>query len=123
MAWFTRDKPGKGESSEGGERHVRSEGLWLKCEHCGQVIWKKALDDNLQMCPQCEHHFRIDAQTRLSFLFDDGQYERFDQSLVSTDPLQFVDSKTYGERLAQMREATSLKDAVISAGGNLNGRR
>jgi len=87
------------------------------------VIWKKALDDNLQMCPQCEHHFRIDAQTRLSFLFDDGQYERFDQSLVSTDPLQFVDSKTYGERLAQMREATSLKDAVISAGGNLNGRR
>jgi len=122
MAWFTRDRPGKG-SPEAGERHVRTEGLWLKCEHCGQVIWKKTLDENLNVCPKCEHHFRIDARTRLGMLFDDGTYEQFDESLISNDPLKFVDSKAYTERLEQMRGDTALRDAVISAAGNLNGRR
>ena len=122
MAWFTRDRPGKG-SPEADERHVRTEGLWLKCEHCGQVIWKKTLDENLNVCPKCEHHFRIDARTRLGMLFDDGTYEQFDESLISNDPLKFVDSKAYTERLEQMRGDTALRDAVISAAGNLNGRR
>ena len=123
MAWFTRDKPGKGAPPEDSERRVRTEGLWLKCEHCGQVVWKKALDENLQVCPKCSRHFRIDARTRLSLLFDEGQYEEFDQNLVSSDPLRFVDSKTYAKRLAEMRNATSLPDAVVSGGGNMNGRR
>src|SRR5579864_7529642 len=123
MAWFTRDRPGKDDAPEGGQRHVRTEGLWLKCEHCSQVIWKKTLDENLQVCPKCEHHFRIDARTRLAILFDDGQYEPFDEDLVSNDPLKFVDSKAYTVRLEQMRNGTALRDAVISAGGNLNGRR
>ena len=123
MAWFTRDKPGKGTPAEDGERRVRTEGLWLKCDHCGQIVWKKALDENLQVCPKCEHHFRIDARTRMNLLFDDSKYEEFDVNLVSNDPLHFVDSKPYTARLAAMRESTSLPDAVISAGGNLNGRR
>jgi acetyl-CoA carboxylase carboxyl transferase subunit beta len=123
MAWFTRDRPGKGEGPEDGERRVRTEGLWLKCEHCGQIIWKKALDENLQVCPKCEYHFRLDARARLALLFDNGEYEEFDRDLASTDPLEFVDSKSYKDRLASMRRITSLPDAVISAGGNLNGRR
>ena len=123
MAWFTRDKPGKGTPAEDTERRVRTEGLWLKCDHCGQIVWKKALDENFQVCPKCEHHFRVDARTRMNLLFDDSQYEEFDQALVSSDPLHFVDSKPYTERLTAMRENTSLPDAVISAGGNLNGRR
>src|SRR5947207_47002 len=57
VAWFTRDKPGMEEAPEG-ERRVRTEGLWLKCEHCSQVIWRKALEDNFQVCPRCSHHFR-----------------------------------------------------------------
>ncbi len=56
---------------------------------CGQIIWKKALDENLQVCPQCEYHFQLDARTRLAMLFDDGGYEELDAALVSTDPLQF----------------------------------
>ena len=60
------------EPPEEGGKHLRTEGLWLKCEHCGQIIWRKALDENLQVCPKCDHHFRIDARTRLSILFDDG---------------------------------------------------
>src|SRR5205814_2873430 len=122
MAWFTRSKP----PTEGGgdtERRVRTEGLWLKCEHCSQVIWRKALEDNFQVCPRCAHHFRIDARTRLNLLFDDAHYEEFDTGMVSTDPLSFVDSKSYKERLDSMRERTSLRDAIISAGGNLMGRR
>jgi acetyl-CoA carboxylase carboxyl transferase subunit beta len=108
---------------EEGERRVRTEGLWLKCEHCSQIIWRKALQDNLQVCPKCQHHKRIDARTRLTMLFDDGQFEQFDQELVSTDPLEFVDSRKYKERLAASQEATQLRDAIISAAGKLNGRR
>src|SRR5438105_592683 len=122
MAWFTREKTGMDEGPGDGEKHLRTEGLWLKCESCGQIIWKKALDDNLQVCPQCEHHFRIDARARLAILFDDGAYEEFDSNLTSTDPLHFHDSKPYTERLASMQEATSLSDALISASGTLDGR-
>jgi acetyl-CoA carboxylase carboxyl transferase subunit beta len=121
MAWFTRDKPSV--KPEEGERRVRTEGLWLKCEHCSQIIWRKALQDNLQVCPKCQHHQRIDARTRLAMLFDDGQFEQFDQGLVSTDPLEFVDSRKYKERLASSQETTQLRDAIISAAGKLNGRR
>src|SRR5882724_3064249 len=121
MTWFTRQKPGVEGSGEG-EKRVRTEGLWLKCESCGQIIWKKALDDNLQVCPQCEHHFRLDARARLAVLFDEGAYQEFDAGLTSTDPLHFSDSKPYTERLAAMQEATSLSDALISAAGTLDGR-
>jgi acetyl-CoA carboxylase carboxyl transferase subunit beta len=121
MAWFTRDKPSL--KPEEGERRVRTEGLWLKCEHCGQIIWRKALEDNSQVCPKCGHHDRIGARARLALLFDDGQFEEFDQNLLSTDPLHFVDSRKYGERLEAGRQSTQLKDAIISGAGTLNGRR
>jgi acetyl-CoA carboxylase carboxyl transferase subunit beta len=120
MAWFTRDKPGV-EGTEG-EKKVRTEGLWLKCEKCGQIIWKKTLDDNLQVCPKCEHHFHIDARARLASLFDDGNYEEYDAGLTSTDPLEFVDSRRYKDRLAAMQAATSLSDALISGSGTIAGR-
>jgi acetyl-CoA carboxylase carboxyl transferase subunit beta len=122
MAWFNRNKP----PTEGGgdeERRVKTEGLWLKCEHCGQVIWRKALEESFQVCPKCEHHFRIDARKRLTLLYDEGQYEEFDKDLVSSDPLQFVDSKTYKDRLAATQKSTWLPDAIVSAAGNMNGRR
>jgi acetyl-CoA carboxylase carboxyl transferase subunit beta len=121
MAWFTREKTSL--KTEEGERKVRTEGLWLKCEHCGEIIWRKALEDNLQVCPKCGHHDRIDARTRLTMLFDDGQFDEFDTHLASSDPLQFVDSRSYKKRLASNQQLTHLRDAIISAAGNLNGRR
>jgi acetyl-CoA carboxylase carboxyl transferase subunit beta len=120
MAWFTRDKPSL--TPFEGEKRVRTEGLWLKCGHCGQIIWRKALEENLQVCPKCGHHERLDARARLAMLFDDGKFEEFDGSLTSTDPLGFVDSKKYQDRLAASRQATELPDAIISAGGKMNGR-
>jgi acetyl-CoA carboxylase carboxyl transferase subunit beta len=122
MAWFTRQKPGVEGTAEADKR-VRTEGLWLKCESCGQIIWKKTLDDNMQVCPKCEHHFRLDARARLAMLFDEGSYEELDADLVSTDPLRFEDSKTYARRLETMQQATGLSDALISGAGTLGGRR
>lgn len=122
MPWFTRPKP-KTEGPPGeSERRVRTEGLWVKCDGCRQIIWRKALEDNLHVCPKCGFHFKIDAVTRLRLLFD-GEWETYDAGMVSTDPLEFVDAKPYKERLAAMRQATNLTDAVISAGGTLEGRR
>jgi acetyl-CoA carboxylase carboxyl transferase subunit beta len=121
MAWFTRQKPpteGGGDST----KSVRTEGLWQKCEGCGQIIWRKALEDNLMVCPKCGYHFRIDAHTRLSILFDERQYQEHDQDLSSADPLKFVDSKPYSRRLDDMREATGMADALVTATGKLNGR-
>jgi acetyl-CoA carboxylase carboxyl transferase subunit beta len=122
MAWFSREKSGVEEGASEGEKRVRTEGLWLKCESCSQIIWKKALEENFQVCPQCEHHFRIDARARLALLFDDGAYQEIDPGLTSTDPLHFSDSKTYTARLAAMQKATSLSDALISGAGKLDGR-
>ena len=121
MAWFTREKPSVGAPEEGARR-VRTEGLWLKCQHCAQIIWRKALEENMQVCPKCGHHFRMDARSRLTMLFDDAKYEEFDFGMASTDPLGFVDSKPYVDRLAGMQSSTSLRDAVICAGGQMNGR-
>jgi len=121
MAWFAREKAGVEGTAEADKR-VRTEGLWLKCESCGQIIWKKTLDENMQVCPKCEHHFRLDARARMAMLFDEGAYEEKDPDLVSTDPLRFEDSKTYAERLEGMQQATGMSDALISGTGTLEGR-
>jgi acetyl-CoA carboxylase carboxyl transferase subunit beta len=119
MAWFKRES---GELDTSGEKRVRTEGLWVKCENCRQIIWKKDLEENLNVCPKCDKHFRIDARTRLAQLLDDNQYETCDGNLTSTDPLKFVDLKPYSSRLRQAQQETGLKDAVINAHGRLQGR-
>jgi len=119
MAWFKRES---GELDNSGEKKVRTEGLWVKCEGCRQIIWKKDLEDNMNVCPKCDRHFRIDARTRLAQLLDDNQYETFDGNISSTDPLKFVDLKPYSSRLRQAQKETGLKDAIINAHGKLQGR-
>jgi acetyl-CoA carboxylase carboxyl transferase subunit beta len=119
MTWFKRQA---GDLENSGEKKVRTEGLWVKCDSCRQIIWKKDLDDNLNVCPKCDRHFRISAQERLAQLLDDNQYEVSDAGLTSTDPLKFVDLKTYSSRLAQAQATTGLNDAVINTRGKLNGR-
>ena len=119
MPWFKR-QPVTLDTS--GEKNVRTEGLWVKCEQCRQIIWKKDLDENMSVCPKCGKHFRIDARTRLAQLLDDNQYETFDANLYSTDPLSFVDLKAYRNRLQAAQRDTQLKDAIINAFGKLDGR-
>ena len=119
MAWFKRQS---GELDTSGEKKVRTEGLWVKCENCRQIIWKKDLEDNLNVCTKCDKHFRIDARTRLSQLLDDNEYEVFASNLSSTDPLKFVDLKAYSSRLKHAQADTGLKDAIINARGKMDGR-
>jgi len=120
MAWFKRESA---ELDTSGEKKVRTEGLWVKCENCRQIIWKKDLEENLNVCPKCDKHFRIDARTRLAQLLDDNQYTVFDEGISSTDPLKFVDLKPYSSRLKQAQHDTGLKDAVVNAHGKLMGRQ
>ncbi len=118
MAWFKKEKK-RLESAE--EKRVRTEGLWTKCENCRQIIWKKDLEANWNVCPRCQHHFKIDARTRLRLLLD-GDWVEHDASLASADPLEFRDLKSYRERLTQMQLKTGLKDAVLTAEGRLQGQ-
>jgi acetyl-CoA carboxylase carboxyl transferase subunit beta len=125
MSWFKRESS---EIESTGEKKVRTEGLWVKCEGCRQVIWKKDLDQNWNVCPKCDRHFRIDARTRIALLLDnvnledDTGYEVSDINLASTDPLKFVDVRAYADRLRQTQSSTGLKDAIINAEGTLEGR-
>jgi acetyl-CoA carboxylase carboxyl transferase subunit beta len=118
MTWFKRESS---ELDTSGEKKIRTEGLWVKCEGCRQIVWKKDLEDNLNVCPKCDKHFRLDARTRLAQLLD-GDYEEEDMSLASTDPLRFTDLKPYAARLKKAQKDTGLKDAIINARGKLNGR-
>ena len=119
MAWFKRET---GDLEPTGEKRVRTEGLWVKCEGCRQIIWKKDLEANWNVCPKCDRHFRIDARTRLALLLDDENYQVEDADLASTDPLRFVDVRSYAERLKRTQSETGLKDAIINAAGTLEGR-
>ena len=124
MSWFKREN-GEFESApsaEGGadaaEKRVRTEGLWIKCLGCRQTIWKADLEANLNVCPKCQHHFKIGARQRLDLLLEPG-YELVDGGLRSTDPLNFVDVKPYKQRLRKAQEDTGLDDAILNAVGRL----
>ena len=124
MSWFKRDKPSdeKLPKLEDKDRRVRTEGLWQKCEGCRQITWKKDLEANWNVCPKCGRHSQIDALMRLRLLFDDEKYEEFDPDLRSSDPLSFVDKKSYVQKLKEAEAATHLPEAVVCAEGTLDGR-
>jgi acetyl-CoA carboxylase carboxyl transferase subunit beta len=119
LAWFKRESS---EIQANEEKRVRTEGLWVKCEGCRQIIWKKELEDNLNVCPKCEYHFRIGSAERLMLLLDEDSIETQDESLESTDPLNFSDTRPYKARLEKSKAASGLKDAIINATGTMNGR-
>ena len=118
MAWFKKTR----KPIAAKEKTSRvPEGLWVKCPGCSQIIYNKDLATNLNVCPKCAHHFRIGALERLRTLFDDGIWIEYDKGLVSTDPLQFTDTKPYKQRLAASSAATGLKDALIVGSGRIGG--
>lgn len=123
MAWFKRSKKEDLTPSEAEEKVVKTEGVFTKCPECSQMLFKGQLEESLQVCPKCRYHFKFDARSRLKNLFDNGEFEEFDERLSSTDPLGFVDSKPYHERIQKTQAATGEKDAVINARGTVGGHR
>ena len=118
MTWFKRQEGEIEGAMENNEKRVRTEGLWIKCDGCRQVIWKADLETNLSVCPKCGHHFRMGAGPRIEMLLDPG-YSLVDLELKSTDPLHFVDVKSYKSRLLKAQHETGLNDAVVNALGSL----
>lgn len=119
MTWFRRED---NQIVDRGGKTVRTEGLWVKCERCGQIIWRADLEANLLVCPKCGFHFKMGAQARVAMLLEPG-YELVDLELKSTDPLEFTDLKPYKSRLAKARTDTGLNDAVVNALGLLGSHR
>jgi acetyl-CoA carboxylase carboxyl transferase subunit beta len=121
MAWFKKTRKPRAAAPEKSSRVP--EGLWVKCPRCAQIIYNKDLAASLMVCPKCAYHHRLAAAERLRILFDDGAWEEFDRELVSTDPLKFVDTKPYRDRLAAGIATTGLRDAIIVGEGRLDGIR
>jgi acetyl-CoA carboxylase carboxyl transferase subunit beta len=122
MSWFKRQSSEYGSAptsaAEAAESRVRTDGLWIKCVGCRGVIWKAELLANQNVCPKCQHHFKIGARQRIDLLLDPG-YALVDGGLRSTDPLNFTDMKPYKERLRKAQEQTGLDDAILNAVGRL----
>ena len=117
MSWLEKLLPPKIQQTDPTERRTVPEGLWIKCPSCETVLYKSDLEQNLNVCPKCDHHHRIGARARLdAFLDAEGRYE-IGQEVLPTDPLKFRDSKKYPERLKAALETTGETDALIVIGG------
>lgn len=116
MAWFKKSKEIKT------DKKVKiPEGLWVKCESCREIVYKKEIDKNLKICPKCNYHFRISARERLKLLVDEGSFAEMDAGLFSNDPLKFRDKVLYKEKLEENKRKTGLEDAAISGEAMVEG--
>ncbi|WP_293995296.1 acetyl-CoA carboxylase, carboxyltransferase subunit beta [Sphaerotilus sp.] len=119
MSWLDKLLPPKIQQTKPSERRTVPEGLWVKCASCETVLYKTDLEGNLNVCPKCGHHHRIDARARLNgFLDDEGRYE-IGQEVLPVDALKFKDSKKYPERLKEAMESTGETDALVVMGGSV----
>jgi acetyl-CoA carboxylase carboxyl transferase subunit beta len=119
MSWLKRERTGiKGDKKE--QRSELPEGLWTKCDGCGEALFQTVLDEHLWTCPNCNHHFRVPARQYLGYLLDDGTFEERWAGLVAGDPLEFRDAKMrYPDRLAAAQKDTGEKDAAIAGTGRI----
>jgi len=117
MAWFKKSKEVKTD-----KKIKIPEGLWVKCDSCKEIIYKKEIDKNLKICPKCNYHFRISAKERIKLFVDEGSFVEIDSGLVSNDPLNFKDKIPYRDRLEENRKKSGLEEAAISGEAMVEGR-
>lgn len=120
MIWFKKDIFSNGDEGKSVKVPL---GLWVKCDHCGEIIYKKEVERNLDVCPKCNYHFRISAADRLKIVFDEGTFSEIDQAIEPQDPLEFKDLKKYKDRLKAAQKESGLRDAIISGQGLINGQK
>ncbi|MBI2001410.1 MAG: acetyl-CoA carboxylase carboxyltransferase subunit beta [candidate division NC10 bacterium] len=119
MAWFKKEPLVSGK-----ETKVRMpEGLWIKCDHCKEIIYKQELDRNANVCPRCQFHFRIGSRARIDLLVDPGSFAERNAALGSLDPLHFKDQKGYPDRLKAAKKATGMEEALLSGVATIGGHR
>lgn len=98
------------------------QGLWIRCTECGAMIYRRILEEALHVCPDCDHHYRIDARTRIAQLNDPGTFEEFLADLESNDPLEFTDRISYKQRLEEVKEQSGEREAIVVGKGFIKGR-
>ncbi len=116
MAWFKKSKEVKAD-----KKIKIPEGLWVKCDSCKEIIYKKEIDKNLKICPKCNYHFRISAKERIKLFVDEGSFVEIDSGLASNDPLNFKDKIPYRDRLEENRQKSGLEEAAISGEAMVEG--
>ena len=123
--WFDKRKEAQIERRAKEMRGIEdaNPGLWVKCVHCESQILKTELEDNMMVCPHCDYHFRINARTRISQLFDEGSFEELFKGVKPTDPLNFVDTESYADRLKKAHAKTGLDEAVITGLAKIKGHK
>jgi acetyl-CoA carboxylase carboxyl transferase subunit beta len=120
MAWFKKQKTTEAEAPK---RSKLSEGMWLKCNHCREIVYRKEVERNNKVCPKCDYHFPISVLERIALLVDFGTFKEWDAELGPLDPLNFQDTKSYKDRVKAHQEKTGRKDAMVIGEGMLNGSR
>ncbi|XZE18985.1 acetyl-CoA carboxylase, carboxyltransferase subunit beta [Pirellulaceae bacterium SH449] len=99
------------------------EGLWIRCPGCGETIYRKEMERNLNVCPKCQYHMYVSAWDRVGQLLDENTFEICDEHVLPTDPLSFSDKKTYAQRLIEEQKRTGLTDAALCGTGMIRARR
>jgi len=121
MSWLKRERAGIKQATKS-DRGEMPEGLWTKCDGCGEALFQTVLEENLWTCPHCGHHFRVPARTYVDYLVDEGTFAERHANLVAGDPLEFRDAKLpYPERLAAAQKDTGEKDATICGTATIGG--
>lgn len=115
MDWFKRKK----ETLQAVDRKEMPDGLWVKCDECGEIIYKRELDKKLYVCPKCDYHFRIGSSEYIKILIDKGSFKEFNQNISSTDPLKFKDDKKYSDRYKAATQKTGLTEAIVTGQGKI----
>lgn len=98
-----------------------AEGLWVKCDKCGEIIYNRELERNFKICPKCGFHFRLNVFERLAIILDSASFMEYDEELSSVDPLNFHDLRAYADRIAEAQEKTGLREAVVTGEGKIDG--
>jgi acetyl-CoA carboxylase carboxyl transferase subunit beta len=117
MDWFKRKK----ETLQAVDRKEMPDGLWVKCDECAEIIYKKELEKKLYVCPKCDYHFRIGSQIYIQILFDKNTFKEFNQGMTSIDPLKFRDTIKYSDRYKSAVQKTGLNEAVITGQAEIEG--
>src|ERR1039457_6998510 len=117
MAWFKKEKTPLAQADS--KKVNVPEGLWTKCSNCSEVVISKEIVRNLNVCPKCNHHFRLSARQRFELLLDKDSFVEYDQNIISTDFLEFKDSKSYQDRINVAVSKGGSKDAIICAEGKI----
>ncbi len=119
MAWFKKERPENSAPDAASKKVKIPEGLWVKCDNCREIIYRKEVEKNYKVCPKCDYHFRITASERLPYLVDEGSFLEVEDGLSPKDFLAFKD---YKDKLKTSRKKTGLKDAIISGEAKIGGR-